>query len=204
MTQQTIQPADLKRRRILIAATGTMGAVAGTFMAIPFVASWRPSERAKALGAPVDVDISKMQPGQLLTVNWRGKPVWVLRRTPEMVAGLEKINDQLRDPHSEESEQPPYCKNLHRSIKPDYFVAVGVCTHLGCAPLFRPQVGDPDLGSTWPGGFFCPCHGSRFDLAGRVFRSVPAPVNLTIPPHHYRSASVIRVGEDPQEGGQPS
>ncbi len=202
MSETKTIDVNLKRRKMLVAATGVMGATAATFLAVPFVASWQPSERARALGAPVDVDISKMEDGQLVTVNWRGKPVWVLKRTPEMLASLEKVEPELRDPNSEESIQPPYCKNHHRSIKPEYLVAVGVCTHLGCAPLFKPQPGDAELGSEWPGGFFCPCHGSRFDLAGRVFKAVPAPTNLEIPPHHYRSEAVIRVGEDPKQGGQ--
>ncbi len=193
---------DPKRRRMLVAATGVMGATAATFLAVPFVASWQPSERARALGAPVDVDISKLEDGQMVTVNWRGKPVWVVKRTSQMLASLEKIEDQLRDPASNESEQPDYCKNRHRSIKPEYLVAVGVCTHLGCAPLFKPQPGDAEMGGDWQGGFFCPCHGSRFDLAGRVFKAVPAPTNLEIPPHHYRSETVIRVVEDPEQGGQ--
>lgn len=202
MSETKTVEVNLKRRKILVAATGVMGATAATFVAVPFVASWQPSERAKALGAPVDVDISKMEDGQLITVNWRGKPVWVLKRTPQMLASLEKLAGQLRDPESNESIQPSYCKNRYRAIKPDYLVAVGVCTHLGCAPLYKPQVGDSDLGSDWLGGFFCPCHGSRFDLAGRVFQAVPAPTNLEIPPHHYRSETVIRIGEDPQQGGQ--
>lgn len=202
MQEQKTVDVDIKRRRMLVAATGVMGAIGATFLATPFVASWEPSERAKALGAPVDVDISKLEDGQLLTVNWRGKPVWVLKRTPEMLATLDKVEAELRDPDSNESIQPPYCKNKYRAIKPETFVAVGVCTHLGCAPLFKPDPADADLGSDWPGGFFCPCHGSRFDLAGRVFKAVPAPTNLEIPPHHYRSATLIRVGEDPKEGGQ--
>ncbi|HIQ40027.1 MAG TPA: ubiquinol-cytochrome c reductase iron-sulfur subunit [Sulfurivirga caldicuralii] len=202
MSETKTVEVNLKRRKMLVAATGVMGATAATFLAVPFVASWQPSERAKALGAPVDVDISKMENGQLITVNWRGKPVWVLKRTPEMLASLEKLAGQLRDPESNESIQPPYCKNRYRSIKPEYLVAVGVCTHLGCAPLYKPQVGDPDLGGDWLGGFFCPCHGSRFDLAGCVYQAVPAPTNLEIPPHHYRSETVIRIGEDPQQGGQ--
>ncbi|WP_294945480.1 ubiquinol-cytochrome c reductase iron-sulfur subunit [Sulfurivirga sp.] len=202
MSETKTVEVNLKRRRMLVAATGVMGATAATFLATPFVASWQPSERAKALGAPVDVDVSKLAPGQLVTVNWRGKPVWVLHRTEEMLATLPKVEPVLRDPESNESVQPDYCKNRHRSIKPELFVAIGVCTHLGCAPLFKPEPKDAELGSDWPGGFFCPCHGSRFDLAGRVFKSVPAPINLEIPPHHYRTDTLIRVGEDPKEGGQ--
>lgn len=192
---------DLQRRKILTGATGVVGAAGATFLAVPFVSSWQPSEKAKAAGAPVDVDISKLQPGQMVTVAWRGKPVWVVRRTPEMLEMLSDLNAQLRDPASQESLQPDYCQNPARAINDEFLVVVGICTHLGCAPLYRPSVGSPDVGADWQGGFFCPCHGSRFDLAGRVFKSVPAPTNLEIPPHHFASANVIRVGEDPQKEG---
>lgn len=193
---------DLQRRKILTGATGVVGATGATFLAIPFVSSWQPSEKARAAGAPVDVDISKLQPGQMVTVSWRGKPVWVVRRTPEMIEGLAGVESQLRDPASDVSEQPEYCKNSGRAINDEYLVVVGICTHLGCAPLFRPAVGSPDMSADWQGGFFCPCHGSRFDLAGRVFQSVPAPTNLEIPPHHYLSDTKIRVGVDPSEEGK--
>ena len=192
---------DFKRRKILTGATGVVGAVGATFLAVPFVSSWQPSEKAKAAGAPVDIDISKMQPGQMLTVGWRGKPVWVVRRTPSMLANLSASDSQLRDPASQESLQPEYCANPTRAVKDEFFVVVGICTHLGCAPLYRPAIGSPDVGADWQGGFFCPCHGSRFDLAGRIFQSLPAPTNLEIPPHHYRTATLIRVGEDPQKEG---
>lgn len=192
---------NLQRRKILTGATGVVGAAGATFLAVPFVSSWQPSEKAKAAGAPVDADVSQLQPGQLMTVSWRGKPVWVVRRTPDMLSMLPTLDKQLRDPGSNESEQPEYCKNGARAIKDEYLVVVGVCTHLGCAPLFRPAIGSPDVSEDWKGGFFCPCHGSRFDLAGRVFQSVPAPTNLEIPPYHFRSDSVIRIGEDPKEGG---
>jgi ubiquinol-cytochrome c reductase iron-sulfur subunit len=187
---------NLQRRKVLTGATGVVGAVGATFLAVPFVGSWQPSEKAKAAGAPVDADISKLQPGQMLTVSWRGKPVWVVRRTPDMVKGLAGLESDLRDPASEQSAQPAYCQNKSRAIKEEFLVVVGVCTHLGCAPLYRPAIGSPDVGADWQGGFFCPCHGSRFDLAGRVFQSVPAPTNLEIPPHRYLSESVIRIGED--------
>ena len=192
---------DLKRRKILTGVTGVVGAVGATFAAVPFVSSWQPSEKAKAAGAPVDIDISKMQPGQMLTVAWRGKPVWVVRRTPDMLAKLPASDAQLRDPDSQESLQPAYCQNASRAVNDEYFVVVGICTHLGCAPLYRPAIGSPDVGADWQGGFFCPCHGSRFDLAGRIFKSLPAPTNLEIPPHYYRTATLIRVGEDPQKEG---
>lgn len=199
--EQNKTSVNLQRRKILTGATGVVGAAGATFLAVPFVSSWQPSEKARAAGAPVNADISQLQPGQMLTVSWRGKPVWVVRRTPSMIDGLEPLDGQLRDPNSDSSEQPEYCKNLSRAIKPEYLVVVGICTHLGCAPLFRPAIGSPDVGADWQGGFFCPCHGSRFDLAGRVFQSVPAPTNLEIPPHHFVSDKVIRIGEDQVEGG---
>jgi ubiquinol-cytochrome c reductase iron-sulfur subunit len=191
---------NLQRRKILTGATGVVGATGATFLAVPFVSSWQPSEKAKAAGAPVNADVSQLQPGQMLTVSWRGKPVWVVRRTPEMVNGLAPLEDGLRDPASESSIQPDYCKNQSRAINSEYLVVVGICTHLGCAPLYRPAIGSPDVGADWQGGFFCPCHGSRFDLAGRVFQSVPAPTNLEIPPHHYLSDSIIRIGEEANAG----
>jgi len=192
---------NVTRRKILTGATGVVGAVGATFLAVPFVSSWQPSEKAKAAGAPVNADVSQLQPGQMLTVSWRGIPVWVVRRTPEMLALLAEENGSLRDPASDESKQPEYCKNNTRAVKDEYLVVSGICTHLGCAPLYRPAVGSPDMSADWEGGFFCPCHGSRFDLAGRVFQSVPAPTNLDIPPHHFISENVIRIGEDPVEGG---
>jgi ubiquinol-cytochrome c reductase iron-sulfur subunit len=193
---------DLKRRKILTGATSVVGAAGATFLAVPFLSSWQPSEKAKAAGAPVDVDVSKLQPGQMVTVSWRGKPVWVVRRTPEMLNRLGLSDAQLRDPASEESIQPEYCQNATRAIRDEYLIVVGICTHLGCAPLYRPAIGSPDVGKDWQGGFFCPCHGSRFDLAGRVFQSVPAPTNLEIPPHHYKTEHLIRIGEDPQAQGE--
>ncbi len=188
------------RRNMLTAATGVMGAVGATFVAVPFVGSWLPSEKAKAAGAPVDVNVSKLQPGQMLTVSWRGKPVWVVRRTPDMLKTLPTLVGLLRDESSESSEQPAYAKNEFRSAKPEFLVVVGVCTHLGCAPLYRPAVNSADMAPNWRGGFFCPCHGSSFDLAGRVFQGVPAPTNLVIPPHNFLTDSIVRIGEDPTEG----
>ncbi|MBD3775510.1 MAG: ubiquinol-cytochrome c reductase iron-sulfur subunit [Thiotrichales bacterium] len=192
---------DLKRRKILTGATGVVGAAGATFLAVPFVSSWQPSEKAKAAGAPVDIDLQALQPGQMLTVSWRGKPVWVVRRTPEMLANLASLDGKLRDPASQESIQPGYCQNATRAVNPEYLVVVGICTHLGCAPLYRPAIGSPDVGADWQGGFFCPCHGSRFDLAGRVFQSVPAPTNLEIPPHRFINDHLVRIGEDPQQEG---
>jgi ubiquinol-cytochrome c reductase iron-sulfur subunit len=187
---------DLKKRRVLTAAATVVGAVGAGFVAVPFIASMQPSARAKAAGAPVEADISKLEMGQMLRVKWRGKPVWIVRRSPEMLAALPSLDDTLRDPGSEQSEQPDYCKNAERAIKPEFFVAVGICTHLGCSPTFRPDMAPADLGADWKGGFFCPCHGSRFDLAGRVYQGVPAPLNLAIPPHQYLSDSQLLIGED--------
>ncbi len=190
---------DTSKRRFLLAATGAVGGVAAAGVAIPFVGSMLPSAKAKAAGAPIEVDVSKLEPGAQLTVEWRGKPVWIVRRTPEMIAQLEQNADKLSDPGSEAQQQPEYCKNKTRSLKPEYLVVVGVCTHLGCSPTFRADKGATDLGGDWPGGYYCPCHGSRFDLAGRVFKNVPAPVNLVVPPHRYISDAVLLVGADSKE-----
>lgn len=186
---------DQGKRRFLVAATAAAGGVVAVGGAVPFIASWFPSAKARAAGAPVEVDISKMEPGQLLTVEWRGKPVWLLNRTQEMLAALPEVEVRLADPQSEGSEQPEDCKNRNRSIKPGLFVATGICTHLGCSPTLRKEVAPADLGSDWKGGFFCPCHGSKFDLAGRVFSGAPAPTNLVIPPHKYLSDTRLLVGE---------
>jgi len=191
---------NLTRRKVLTAATGVVGAAGATFLAVPFVSSWQPSEKAKAAGAPVEADLSQMQPGQMLTVSWRGKPVWIVKRTSRMLELLPTLNANLRDPQSESSDQPAYCKNTFRSTKEEYLVVIGICTHLGCAPLYRPAEKSADMGDDWKGWFFCPCHGSTYDLAGRVFQGVPAPKNLEIPPYRYLSDSVIRIGEDPEEG----
>ena len=190
------QKVDTRKRKFLIAATSAVGGVAVAGVAVPLVMSMLPSARAKAAGAPVEVDISKIEPGMLLTVEWRGKPVWIVNRTQDMLGMLAKHDDQLADPKSEMPQQPDYCKNANRSIKPEFLVAVGICTHLGCSPTFRKEVGAADLGADWPGGFFCPCHGSRFDLAARVFKGVPAPTNLVIPPHQYLSDAKLLVGVD--------
>lgn len=189
---------DTSRRRFLTVATGAVGGVGAAFAAYPFLASMQPSARAEAAGAPVEIDVSKLEPGALLTVEWRGKPIWIVRRTDSMIDTLddESLLERLRDPHSEKDQQPPYCRNMHRSIKPSFLVLVGICTHLGCSPSYRPQAGAAGLGDDWPGGFFCPCHGSTFDLAGRVFEGVPAPLNMVVPPHKYLSETVLLIGED--------
>ncbi len=182
------------RRKFLVAVTSVAGGIAGVAIATPFVMSMMPSERAKAAGAPVEVDISKLEPGMLLMVEWRGKVVWVLNRTPEMLATLTKLEAELADPNSEKPQQPEYAKNRTRSIKPEILVTEGVCTHLGCSPVFRKEIAPADLGPDWLGGFFCPCHGSKFDLAGRVYKSVPAPTNMVVPPHVYLSDSRLLIG----------
>lgn len=195
MSQQEI---NQKRRKILVAATSGVGIAAAAGVAVPFVKSMMPSARAKAAGAPVEADISKIEPGMIVTAEWQGKPVWVVHRSKEMLDLLGKHDAKLSDPKSEQPQQPTYCRNPTRSIKPDYLVCVGICTHLGCSPTYRPEVAPADLGPEWPGGFFCPCHGSRFDLAGRVFIGSPAPINLLIPKHHYVTDSRILIGEDSQ------
>jgi ubiquinol-cytochrome c reductase iron-sulfur subunit len=191
-------PLDTSKRTWLI-ASGCAGAAGAAFTAVPFVSSFQPSERAKAAGAPVEVDISALKPGEKVTVEWRGKPVWIMKRTPEQLAGLQKIEGQLADPKSERTAYPTpdYAKNPHRSIKPEVFVAVGICSHLGCSPTDKLQAGpQPSLPDDWQGGFLCPCHGSTFDLAGRVFANKPAPDNLEVPPHTYLSDSRLLIGED--------
>jgi len=184
------------RRRFLTAATTVVGAVGVGFVLVPFVSSMQPSAKARAAGAPVRADISKLEPGQMIRVQWRGKPVWVVKRTEEMLAALPGLNEQLRDPESVDPQQPEYAKNLNRSVKPEILVLVGICTHLGCSPGFVPEAVPQPYDENWKGGFFCPCHGSRFDMAGRVFKGVPAPLNLEVPPHKYISESLILIGED--------
>jgi len=185
------------RRRFLTAATTVVAGVGAGFAAVPFISSWQPSAKAKAIGAPVEVDISKLEFGQRLTVTWRGKPVWVVRRSQDVLSVLPSLDSKLRDPASNvESQQPKYAKNEYRAIKPEFLVLVGICTHLGCAPSFVKESDAHSLGPEWKGGFFCPCHGSRYDLAGRVFRGVPAPMNLEVPPHAYLSDSRILIGVD--------
>jgi len=187
---------DLKKRRLLTATTSVVGAVGAGFAIWPFIASMNPSARAKSLGAPVEADISKLEPGGLLRVKWRGKPVWIVQRTEQTLADLPTLDPKLTDPASEAPQQPDYCKNPYRSIKPEILVAVGICTHLGCSPTYRPEIAPDDLGPEWKGGFFCACHGSRYDLAGRVYSGVPAPSNLVIPPHKYLGDTSILIGDD--------
>jgi ubiquinol-cytochrome c reductase iron-sulfur subunit len=188
---------DKSKRNFLI-ASGVLGAIAGGATVVPFVGSMLPSERAKAAGAPIEVDISKIEPGQIATFEWRGKPVWVVNRTPEMLAQLEKASDKLADPASGSSTQPAYAKNALRANEKNknFLVVEGVCTHLGCSPTFRKDIGPADLGTDWPGGFYCPCHGSKFDLAARVFKGSPAPTNLVVPPYQYLSDSRLMIGDD--------
>lgn len=187
---------DRDRRRFLTAGTSVVGAVGAAAAAVPFIASWPPSEKAKTAGAPVEVDISKLQPGMKITIKWRGKPVWIVRRTPAMLASLESVADKLGDPESDKNMQPDYAKNAHRSINPEILVMVGICTHLGCSPTYRPEIAPQDLGEDWQGGFFCPCHGSLFDLAGRVYKGMPAPDNMPVPPHRYINESLLLIGEE--------
>jgi ubiquinol-cytochrome c reductase iron-sulfur subunit len=188
--------ADLERRHFLIAATTVMGGAGVAAAAVPFVASFKPSARALALGAPVEVDISNVEPGAMIKVEWRGRAVMVVNRTAAMLGTLDEIAPRLRDPGSSESIQPEYATNEYRSRRPDLLVVEGVCTHLGCAPIPRFEVAPADLGEDWIGGFYCPCHGSRFDLAGRVFQGVPAPTNLTVPPYAFIDDSTLVIGAD--------
>lgn len=195
------QGVDRGRRRFLVAATSVVGGAGVAALAVPFVASLQPSARAQAAGAPVEVNVAQIEPGQRISVGWRGRPVWVVRRTPEMLDLLPGIHDRLRDPESEVvSQQPEYAQNTHRSIRPELLVLIGLCTHLGCSPAFRPEIGSAELGADWPGGWLCGCHGSRFDMAGRVYRNMPAALNLEVPPHRYLSDEVILVGEH-SDGG---
>jgi ubiquinol-cytochrome c reductase iron-sulfur subunit len=184
------------RRHFLTVATLVTGGAGAIATAVPFVSSFKPSARAQALGAPVEVDVSKLESGALLKVEWRGRPIYILHRNEEMLGSLNKDVALLRDPGSEESVQPNYAMNEYRSIRPAFLVLEGVCTHLGCAPMPRFEVGTADLGAGWPGGFYCPCHGSKFDLAGRVFAGVPAPTNLAVPPYRYVNDNTILIGSD--------
>ncbi|MDH3209982.1 MAG: ubiquinol-cytochrome c reductase iron-sulfur subunit [Burkholderiaceae bacterium] len=194
-------PLDSSKRTWIIASS-CAGVVGGGFAAVPFVSSFEPSERARAAGAPVEVDIGTLKSGEKMTVEWRGKPVWILRRTPEQLATLSKVEPQLADPKSERNPDqltPPYARNQDRSIKPEVLVVVGICSHLGCSPIDKFQPGaQPSLADDWPGGFLCPCHGSTFDLAGRVYKNKPAPDNLEVPPHMYLSDNRLLVGQDKQ------
>ncbi len=184
------------RRRMLTVATAGAGALGTAAMVVPFGMSWMPSARARAAGAPVEVDISLLEEGQQLTVEWRGKPVWIVRRPAQVTDALASLDTKLADPDSNYDQQPSYAKNAHRSIRDDISVLVGICTHLGCSPKYRPELAPEDLGADWQGGYFCACHGSRFDLAGRVYKGVPAPTNLVVPPHQYLSDNILLIGDD--------
>ncbi len=190
------EEVDTGRRHFLTVATIATGAVGAAFAAVPFLASWQPSARAKAMGAPVEVDLSKVEPGAMVKVEWRGKAIYVVNRTPQMLEQVKGHDDRLRDPDSKESDQPAFAKNADRSMKPEWLVLVGVCTHLGCAPLDKFNAGDVTVAADWPGGFFCPCHGSKFDLSGRVFKDVPAPTNLPVPPYSFLSDTRILIGAE--------
>ena len=185
-----------KSRRNLVFVTCAAGGVAGVATAVPFAASLLPSERAKAGGAPVTADISTLEPGQMMTVEWRSKPVWILRRTKQMLADVKADDGKVSDPNSDVPQQPEYAKNEYRSIKPEIFVVVGICTHLGCSPQEKPASDTAEMGADWHGGFLCPCHGSKFDLAGRVYKGVPAPINLEVPKYTYLSDTRILIGDD--------
>ncbi len=185
---------DHDRRQFLLTSTCVLGGVGALCAFTPFISSWLPSAKAQAAGAPVEVDLSKIEPGQQVTVEWRGKPVWIIRRTLDMLKKLGNTKEKLRDPDSLVEQQPPYAQNPVRSIKPEYLVLVGICTHLGCSPKYKPY--EKELGPEWLGGFYCPCHGSTFDLAGRVFKGVPAPINLEVPPHRFVSEHLVIIGED--------
>jgi ubiquinol-cytochrome c reductase iron-sulfur subunit len=192
MTEQV----DTGRRHFLTVATIATGAVGAAFVAVPFLASWKPSARAKAMGAPVEVDISKLEPGAMVKVEWRGKAIFVVHRTPQLLGLLEGMEPKLRDPDSNESDQPEFARNRERALKPEYLVLVGVCTHLGCAPLDKFTPGDATVAADWEGGFFCPCHGSKFDISGRVFKDVPAPTNLPVPPYRFVGDTRILIGAE--------
>jgi len=198
MANEASNAADVDRvkRRFLVGATSVVGGIGVIATATPFMMSMWPSERAKAAGVPVEVDVSKIEPGQKIDVEWRGKVVWLLNRTQPMLDSLPKLDSRVADPQSKAPQQPPYCRNEHRSIKPALFIAVGICTHRGCSPTYRKEIAPADLGPDWLGGFFCPCHQSKFDLAGRVYKGVPAPLNLVVPPHKYASDTQVVIGED--------
>lgn len=190
---------DPGRRRFLTKTATMVGGIGIAFVTVPFLKSWAPSARAQAAGAPVEADISKLEEGVMMTIEWRGKPVWLLKRSNKMLEDLVTLDNDLLDPNSTAtSQQPKYVKNILRSTRPDILVLLGICTHLGCSPTFRPDLAPSDLGPSWKGGFFCPCHGSRFDLAGRVYKAVPAPSNLEVPPHKYISDTRILIGVDPE------
>jgi ubiquinol-cytochrome c reductase iron-sulfur subunit len=194
MSDNAGDQVDEARRQFLLKTTTIVGGVGVLCALTPFVTSWLPSAKAEAAAAPVEVDLSRMEPGEQAVVAWRGKPVWIIRRSPEMLAHLNDHQNELRDPDSLVDQQPEYAKNKFRSIEPEYLVLIGICTHLGCSPKYKPSMGE--LGPNWPGGFFCPCHGSTFDLAGRVYKGVPAPINLEVPPYRFINPHTIVIGEE--------
>lgn len=196
---ETTETIDEDRRKFLMRSATVLGGVGIATALTPFVASLLPSAKAEALGAPVEVDLSKLEPGQQVTVEWRGRPVWIIKRTKEMLQHLNDHNDQLRDPESLTDQQPNYAKNAFRSIHPEFLILVGICTHLGCSPKYTPELNR--LGPHWPGGFYCPCHGSTFDLAGRVFKGVPAPINLQVPPHYFKAKNIVVIGAEQEKEG---
>ena len=187
---------DQHRRRFLTTAATIVGGVGVAATAVPFISTMTPSAKTKAIGGPVEVDISELKPGQRLTVKWQGKPVWIIRRDEKILSDIESLDSEVRDPDSDIDQQPQYAKNEYRSIKPEYLVVIGLCTHLGCSPNYFTAEDQQDLGPDWKGGFFCPCHGSRFDLAGRVYKGVPAPANLVVPPYRFVTDSRIIIGDD--------
>jgi len=189
-----VEKIDKTKRNFLTLASSVMGGIGAGFASIPFIASWTPSAKAKALGAPVDIDITKIEKNQRIILEWRGQPIFIINRCNNTIDRIDSLDKILRDPNSNEPQQPTYASSKYRSIKKEIFVVIGICTHLGCVPLFKPKVGE--LEPSWQGGFFCPCHGSKFDLAGRVFKGVPAPCNLLVPPHHYLDEKILRIGED--------
>jgi ubiquinol-cytochrome c reductase iron-sulfur subunit len=188
------EEVDEQRRCFLRRATATVGGIGLAASTIPFISYWLPGRDVEAAGGPIEVDISTLKPTEQLTVVWRGKPIWLIRRTQAMLDTLPKLNNLLRDPNSDEDQQPAYAKNIYRAIKPEFFIAIGICTHLGCIPTYRPDAGG--VSADWLGGFYCPCHGSLYDLSGRVFKGVPAPKNLVIPPYQYLSDTHVQIGQD--------
>lgn len=195
--KNTRADVDEKRRRFLLNGVGILSSIGAFFAMTPLISSWFPSAKVQKAGSPVLVDLSQLEPGQQITVEWRGKPVWIIRRTPEMLAHLSSHEHQLRDPESLVQQQPLYAKNRYRSINPEYLILLGICTHLGCSPKYTPNKNSQNtLSSDWPGGFYCPCHGSTFDLSGRVFKGVPAPINLEVPPYRFVSKQVIIIGDN--------
>jgi ubiquinol-cytochrome c reductase iron-sulfur subunit len=200
MSAIVLDQVDPKKRRFLIATTAVVGGIGGAAVAVPFVSSMLPSARAVAAGAAVPVPIGAIEPGQQVTIEFRGAPHWVIRRTPEMITKLNSNDNMLADPKSESSKQPEYAKNIARALKDEWFVVKGVCTHLGCSPTYRKELGAADLGADWPGGFFCPCHQSKFDMAGRVFKGMPAPLNLAVPPYKFLDDKTLLIGEDAVKG----